>query len=115
MSDDPVDKEALLNLVDEDPVFLETLVETFLADCTTYMDAIRTAVEEEDARTLLKEAHGLKGAVANLQAPAAREAAHRLEHIGRSGSFDDAESALATLETEIDRLRSALIQIVEAL
>mgnify|MGYP000052320313 FL=1 len=115
MSDAPVDKEALFDLVDEDPAFLERLVETFLSDCSVYMDAIRTAVAEEDARALTEEAHGLKGAVANLQAPSAQAAAHRLEEMGRSGEFNDAESALATLEDEINRLRSVLVEMVEEL
>ena len=113
MSDSPVDKEALFALVDEDPAFLERLVETFLADCSIYMDAIRTAVAEEDAQTLVEEAHGLKGAVANLQAPTAQEAARRLEQIGRSGEFDEADSALKTLEHEIDQLRSVLTSMVD--
>jgi len=115
MSDAPVDKEALFDLVDEDPAFLKRLVETFLSDCSVYMDAIRTAVAEEDARALTEEAHGLKGAVANLQAPSAQEAAHRLEQMGRSGEFNGAESALATLEDEIDHLRSVLTEMVEEL
>jgi len=115
MSDSPVDKEALFTLVDEDAAFLERLVDTFLADCSTYMDAIRTAVEEEDAQALTREAHGLKGAVANLQAPSAQEAAHRLEVMGRSGEFDGADSALESLEHEIDRLRSVLTEMVEDL
>jgi HPt (histidine-containing phosphotransfer) domain-containing protein len=113
MSDTPVDKEALFDLVDQDPVFLETLIETFLDDCTTYMDEIRTAVEEDDAVALMREAHGLKGAVANLHAEPAWEAARRLEEIGRSGELEGAAPALATLEEEIDRLRSALGEMVE--
>jgi HPt (histidine-containing phosphotransfer) domain-containing protein len=113
MSDRPVDKEALFNLVDEDPAFLETLIDTFLEDCPLYMDAIRTAVEEEDAVALTEQAHGLKGAVANLHAEPAHEAAHRLEEIGRSGRFEEAASALSVLETEIDRLRAALTEMVD--
>lgn len=113
MSDAPVDKEALFDLVDEDPDFLETLVETFLDDCESYMSAIRTAVEEEDASTLKKEAHGLKGAVANLKAEPAREAARQLEEMGRSNSFDDAAQALDHLEEEIEHLRSVLAEMIE--
>ena len=113
MSDRPVDKEALFNLVDEDPVFLETLIDTFLEDCTLYMDAIRTAVEEEDAVTLTEEAHGLKGAVANLHAEPTQEAAHRLEELGRSGRLEEAASALDTLEEEVDRVRAALTEMAD--
>lgn len=113
MSDRPVDKEALFDLVDEDPAFLETLIDTFLEDCTLYMDAIRTAVEEEDAVALTEQAHGLKGAVANLYAEPAHDAAHRLEEIGRSGQLEDAASVLETLEEEVDRLRTALTEMVD--
>lgn len=113
MPDDPVDKEALLDLVDEDLDFLETLVDTFLADCYSYMSSIRTAVEEEDATTLQEEAHGLKGAVANLKAEPAREAARRLEEMGRSATFDEADSTLDQLEDEIERLRTVLVNMVE--
>lgn len=113
MSDAPLDKEALLDLVDQDRDFLQTLVGTFLDDCESYMDAIRTAVAEEDAITLKEEAHGLKGAVANLKADPAREAARQLEEIGRSGAFDEAASALVELEDEIERLQSVLTEMVE--
>lgn len=113
MPDSPVDKEALFKLVDEDPAFLNTLVETFLDDCEVYMAALRTAVEEEDATTLKEEAHGLKGAVANLKAEPAQEAARRLEEIGRSGAVDEADRALDHLETEIERLREALSEMLE--
>ena len=113
MSDSPVDKEALFDVVDEDPAFLKTLINTFLDDCETYMSALRTAVEEGDEDALEKEAHGLKGAVANLQAEPAREAARRLEELGRSGAVGEADRALDRLETEIDRLRSALVEMAE--
>ena len=113
MSDSPVDKEALLDLVDGDHVFLERLVETFLDDCETYLATIRTAIEKKDAGTLEEAAHGLKGAVANLRAGSAREAAGRLEEMGRSGAFDEAGSALAQLEKEIERLRSVLVEMVD--
>lgn len=113
MPDSPVNKEALFNVVDDDPAFLKTLIDTFLDDCETYMSGLRTAVEEEDEASLAEEAHGLKGAVANLQAEPAREAARRLEELGRSGAVEEAGRALDRLETEIDRLRAALMDMVE--
>ena len=112
MSDAPVDEDALLELVDEDSAFLETLVNTFLEDCTDYMDNIRRAVDEEDTETLLEEAHGLKGAVANLQAEPARRAAHRMEELGRQDTLDDASDALQDLEQQIERLRAELRELV---
>ena len=113
MSDEPVDKDALYDLVDQDPEFLESLVDTFIADCARYMSAIQTAVEEEDALTLREEAHGLKGAVANLQAASTEEAARRVEEAGRASNFDEAQAALEDLEEEVDRLQSVLLDMVQ--
>lgn len=112
MPNSPLDEEALFELVDEDPEFLENLVDTFLCDCATYVESIRTAINEDDAETLVREAHGLKGAAANMQAEAARNAARRLEKIGRSENLDRAPDALRELEDEIDHLVPALKEFV---
>lgn len=111
MSDPVVDKEALLELVDNDPEFLDVLIKTFLDDCTSYMESIREAVEKGDAEAVVREAHGLKGAVANLQARPAEEAARRLEDLGRAGSLDEALGALEELEEKVGRLITILKQI----
>lgn len=115
MSTAPVDEDALLELVNDDTEFLETLINTFLADCTEYVEGIRRAVDDEDARTLVEEAHRLKGAVANLQARPARQAAQRMEEIGRSEAFEEAPEALEQLQIRIDHLRDTLEEIVRNL
>ena len=113
MASSPVDRSALLDTVDGDPDFLETLVHTFLDDCPTYLDAIRAAVREGDADELAQESHGLKGAVGLLHARPARRAAKRLEECGREDNLDEAPDALDALANELDRLRPALREIVE--
>jgi HPt (histidine-containing phosphotransfer) domain-containing protein len=115
MSKAPVDEDALLELVDDDTEFLETLIDTFLADCSEYMESIRQAVDDEDARALVEEAHGLKGAVANLQAQSAQHAARRMEELGRSEDFEKASDAFEELQARVDRLQSALQEIVQDL
>lgn len=111
MSDAPIDEEALVDLAD-DPEFLETLIRTFQEDCSEYLTAIRTAVEEGDTNTLMRQAHGLKGAAANMQAEATQKAAHRLEEIGRSENLERAPDALRTLEESLDQLIPALDKIL---
>lgn len=108
----PLDRSALLNTVDGDADFLATLVHTFLDDCPTYLSAIRTAVEDEDAEALVQEAHGLKGAVGLLHAAPARQAAKRLEELGRTEQLDEAPAALDDLTEALDRLRPALRDLV---
>jgi HPt (histidine-containing phosphotransfer) domain-containing protein len=113
MSDAPVDREALLNLVDRDTVFLERLIETFRADCEDYLQAIRSAIERGDAQALADEAHGLKGAAGHLQAEPVRAAAHRLERLGRAGELERAPERFRRLEAAVDRLLPALEEMVE--
>jgi len=108
MSNSPIDEDALLDLVDGDRDFLGSLVETFRTDCAAYLDAIRAAVDAGDAEALRREAHGLKGAAANMQAEAVRAAAHRLEELGRAEGLDQASQALQRLEAAVDRLMPAL-------
>lgn len=108
-----VDREALVELLDENPDLIITIVDSFLHDCPDYMDAIRRAVEEGDAEVLKREAHGLKGATGSLRAEPASEAALVLEEIGRSGDFAEADPALETLEHEIDRLKDDLVALKE--
>lgn len=112
MTDSPLDEDALFDLVDGDPEFLAALIDTFLGDCETYVDSIQTAIDEGDEEALVREAHGLKGAVANMQAESARAAAYRLEKIGRSGEIEQAPRALQELEDELSHLEPALRELV---
>lgn len=112
MSGAPINEDALLDLVDRDAAFLETLVDTFLEDCTAYVETIRTAVAEEDPKALARAAHSLKGAAANLQAPAVRATARRLEEMGRTDDLDGAAAAVDELDAEVARLRTALTNLV---
>ena len=108
MATPAVDRDALIELLDGDPGLIVTLIDSFLTDCPDYMDAIREAIEDEDAAALEREAHGLKGAAGRLRAHPASEAAQALEEMGHAENFAEAEAALETLEAEIDRLTDAL-------
>jgi HPt (histidine-containing phosphotransfer) domain-containing protein len=113
MPEAPVDREALLELVDRDTVFLERLIKTFRDDCEDYLQDIRVAIRRGDAETLTDEAHGLKGAAAHMQAEPARAAARRLEELGRAGELEQAPDTFRRLETAVDRLIPALEEMVE--
>jgi HPt (histidine-containing phosphotransfer) domain-containing protein len=77
------------------------MIQMFLEDCPVRVAAVRAAVERRDAEALVESAHSLKGACAYLSAIAARDEASHLELIGRLGRLDDAEAALARLETAV--------------
>ena len=113
MSDAPVDREALLDLVDRDLAFLERLIETFREDCEDYLQSIRAAIERGDAKALADEAHGLKGAAGHLQAEPVRAAAHLLEQLGRADELERAAAVFRRLEDAVDRLLPALERVVD--
>ena len=73
------------------------------------MDGIRGAVERGDAHGMERAAHKLKGSVANFAAPAAYDAALRLEVMGREGHLDQAREALTALDRALEELRPVLL------
>jgi HPt (histidine-containing phosphotransfer) domain-containing protein len=97
-----------MDRVGGDVEFLQEIAGLFMDDYPRLLDEIRGAVARGDARTLEHAAHTLKGSVANFGAEAAREAAFRLESLGRAGDLKPAPQAYSDLEDEIQRFTSAL-------
>jgi two-component system sensor histidine kinase/response regulator len=106
-----VDRERLLERVGHDRKALAALVRVFLADYPRQLARIRRAILARNPRALREAAHALKGAVSNFAAPAATEAALRLQQIGDRGEVTGARSASSFLEDELERVREALIAL----
>jgi HPt (histidine-containing phosphotransfer) domain-containing protein len=102
----------VLDRVGNDPRALAVLVRIFLADYPKQLARIRRAVLGRDPRALRDAAHALKGAVSNFAAPAATEAALRLQQIGDRGELTGARSATSLLEDELARVRKTLLDLV---
>jgi len=77
-------------------------------DAPRHLERIRHALDERDAESLRRAAHGLKGAAANFDADGVVNAARTLEEIGRTAKFDGHETAWRELTAETDRLISIL-------
>jgi PAS domain S-box-containing protein len=106
--DDIFDYEDALSRMDGDRGLFREIVAIFAADSAKLATEIRTAISEGDAGRLHVAAHSLKGAVGNLSARAAREAALKLEMIGKAGDLAEAEPAFAVLEKELAKLNRLL-------
>ena len=102
------DRAAALATVEGDCDLMGQLVRLFLEDVPRMSGMIREAVAARDAGKLRTSAHALKGSLAVFTAPAATAAAQRLEEIGRADDMATADTALAELTAEIDRLLPAL-------
>jgi PAS domain S-box-containing protein len=108
-----LDRDEALERVGGDTALLRELVELFLAESTQLRRNIAEALQAGDARKLGRTAHTLKGAVSTFGAHAARDAAEQLERLGQSGDLIDAASAVARLESELERLKPALEKMME--
>jgi len=90
-----------------DRKLLKQLVSLCRADARISVRKIEQAVKKKNAEALRTAAHGLKGSVATVGGMAARDAAARLESLGKSGHLKDAGAALKRLRAELAQLDKA--------
>jgi hypothetical protein len=110
----PLDEEAALDQAGGDRALLVDLAQMCLDDGPAALEKLRDALAEADARSVQRTAHRLKGSLLVLAAERASRAAQELEVLGAAGSLDKAHAALATLERELERLRPALLELVDS-
>jgi CheY-like chemotaxis protein/HPt (histidine-containing phosphotransfer) domain-containing protein len=87
---------------------MEQLTALFLADADMGVVAMRDALAADDAASLLRCAHSLRGASANVGANARAGLCATLEAVSASGNLATGQAHLAALETELGRVRAAL-------
>ena len=78
------------------------------------MKEIRDALSCDDTERVQRAAHRLKGSVGTLSGTAASKAAGRLEQHGAEKQLEEARSAFADLEREIERFENEIQSLVEA-
>jgi CheY-like chemotaxis protein len=103
-----VDLPALSNLVAGDAEFRSKLVQDFARNSESLLADLDRTLQTSDAQATAKLAHRLKGASGSIRAPAAADAARRLEVAARSG----AHAALPELVAEV---RQTLAKTVDCL
>jgi two-component system, sensor histidine kinase and response regulator len=93
--------EELLASTGDDMAFVRELVETYLADTPTQLEAMTAAVDADDADALVRPAHTLKSSSATVGAMRISSIARELEMAGRGGRLDPAvRASLDTARTE---------------
>jgi CheY-like chemotaxis protein len=100
--------EELVRRVGGDEGLLGQVAELFAVEYPPMVAAVREAMGRQDAGALQRAAHTLKGAVGNLAAQGAYEAAGVLEQLGRAGTVAGGEAALGRLEAEVARFQNFL-------
>jgi HPt (histidine-containing phosphotransfer) domain-containing protein len=107
------DRNVALDRVQGDHELLQEIIALFFEETPALLAQIKEAIARRDGKALERAAHTLKGSVGTFGAKAAFAAALRLEQMGRSEDFADAEMACAELEHELARLEPALVALRE--
>ena len=103
------DERAALEYSGGDRALLKEVIEIFRSDCPRSLRRIDLALKQRDGEALRLAAHGLKGAIATIGAPAGRQAAAAIEQAARAADFDEAQKVRDRLHREIERLDAALV------
>ena len=87
---------------------LQKVIGTYLDDSPASFEAMRAAVETEDAGALRQAAHKLRGSSANFGATALVNLCEEIESIARSGTTKGARGLLRRIDAEYTRVAAAL-------
>ncbi len=106
---DPAALDVLRELQDaDDPNMLKDLIVMFLDSTPERMKKIKAAIESQESKSLLLEAHTLKSSCANLGANPMREVCLQLESLGNAQTFEGATELFENLERQFHLAKSEL-------
>ncbi len=112
---DPIfDPSAALTRVAGDEALLKELIAIFIEEYPGWIVELRGAVAAVDAPRVRRAAHTIKGAVDNCGAGSAFDAAFRLERMAGEGRLNGAAEAADALDLEIQRLLPALTRFARS-
>jgi two-component system sensor histidine kinase/response regulator len=108
----PLDERALAGLrelqQEGEPDFVKELIELFLSDVPPQLATLREAVRGNDAESVERIAHTLKGSSGNMGAKKMTALCAQLQEAGASRDLAGAPELLERLEEEFGRVRPAL-------
>jgi HPt (histidine-containing phosphotransfer) domain-containing protein len=104
----PVDLGAFQRITDGDLVFTQELIAMFIVSGGQQLDDLSNAVAKGDRGAIASVAHTLKGASANIHAPALKALAERMEVESAAGEPSSLQHGVAQLRQEFDRVKQFL-------
>jgi CheY-like chemotaxis protein/HPt (histidine-containing phosphotransfer) domain-containing protein len=102
------DRKILLERLDGDEEIFKEIIATFLEDAPNQIDKLKKALQEGDAKRVERQGHLLKGAALNIGGNGLQNAARELEVAGKEGDLTKAQSLVAMLDREFEKLKGAL-------
>ena len=108
---DPVDLDRLREITSGDVEFQRELLQEFVEDAQTDLEAALAALAAADAATLAKIAHRLKGGSATVAVAKIPELAAQIEHLARENQLETIGELLAQLERVLGEVRGFISRL----
>lgn len=102
------DPRPLMHRLSDDVELCRELINLFQMDAPRLLQTIRAAVETNDAESVERTTHLLKGCASNFAAAEVVRAAQLLEDLGRQGDLREGGNAYRALEQSLEQFHSAL-------
>ena len=106
---DPNMLDSLRDLSGDDEDLLSELIDLFLGEAPAQLAVLREALERDDATSIKRGAHALKGSSANMGARRMAGILDQLQQAGSSKDLGRAPALFSSLEGEFCRVREALL------
>lgn len=94
-----------------DEEFMDELIDIYLEDMPRQLEALRAAVQSNDAAAAAATAHRLKGASGNMGADSLSALCHNVEISSRESKPDQLPNLLEAIGTESARVREFLCAV----
>jgi len=105
-----LDRSALLETLAGDEALVREVLQMFLEDGPVQLQRLGKAIAQEDAASVERHAHTLKGASANVGAGRVRACAARLEELGRARTLAEVRTVFDELAREFERVQEAVAE-----
>ena len=106
----PIDWEHLHQLSEDNPEFELELLQIFVEDTQSHLEIVKVAIEKSEFQQIVREAHHLKGASANVGATAMYLAAETLEQLASISERRGTTKLIEDLEEFVKRIQAFLIK-----
>ena len=110
----PLDPAAVVARLGGNEALARKAATIYLDEAPRLLARIREAIADDDAAALATAAHTLKSAAGNFPAPAAVEAARRLEERGERRELEGATADYAALDEALSLLSAVLATLARA-
>ncbi len=105
-SNELIDMEEILEIMDNDTELIQECFQDFINEYPHMIANIQSAISSKDLKGLDSHAHKLKGSLRYLAASKTADIASKLEHKGKAGELEGAESLLKALSESCEELKA---------